>query len=517
MAQINLKPHLIAVEHLIRSGRGGEARERLGFLLAEGFPSREARRSISPLDRAHLIQLLRRSGGGAQALDFGYDFIRGDTAELTPPTLDEKLEYAAALIFSGLEGEGLALLDEVPALHSPLVHLYRAFGYFPRWEYERAEAELQSFLARSDEAEYFYHVGKINHASSLVYLDRLDEAEVLLRELLTKTEDAATGLLRSNALELFAQLYLKRGVLDGAERALTEARSLVGDAESLYRLFIDKWFFVLELKRNREFTEDHRQTMWELTARARYLGHFETVRDLRLQSALARPQGTTDEFCALMAGTPHEAYRARIRAILADTQWPTHASLVVGPGAIHEAWRLKGARSAAHHTRWALPASSLKHARLLQILLSDLYSPWRLPRLFQTLFPGRWYDAASARNLLHQSVHELRKKLKEEAAPFVVVWDKEMIYLKSASAVQIDLALEPGRRGDSLLEGRALELFNEIKNTFGLEAFTKTKLRAHVSSPERSLQRYLKTLVEGDYIERLGGGRGARYKIRGER
>jgi hypothetical protein len=90
MAQIILKTHLIAAEHLIRSGRGDEARRQLGFLFAEGFSSREERGSIPPPDRAYLIQLLRRSGAPDGALAFSYNSVRGETAELTPSLLPMK-------------------------------------------------------------------------------------------------------------------------------------------------------------------------------------------------------------------------------------------------------------------------------------------------------------------------------------------------------------------------------------------------------------------------------------------
>jgi tetratricopeptide (TPR) repeat protein len=511
MAQIDIKTHLIAAEDLIRSGRGREGQDRLERILSEGFQTRERRRSIEPADRARLIQLLRRSGGTAPALEFGYDFVRGESAELTPPTPDEKLEYAAALIFSGLETEGLTLLDEVPAGHSPLIDLYRAFGFFARWEYEQAEPALERFLARTSEQNYFYRVGQLNRAASLVFLDRLNEAETLLNQLLKHAESAQAGLLRANALELIAQVHLKRNSLNEARHALQTALKLSPDPQSLYRLFIDKWLYVLDLKEETLSTTKREQDLKTLIQNAQHLKHFETLRDLNLQTALVEKDRNI--LSLLIAGTPYRAYRQKVRRALVDP--PAKASLVFAPNIpLYEMWLAK-TTDAAPDFVW--PKMTRKRTRLLKILASDLYRPWRVPNLFQELFPGRWYDAQSAKNLLHQSIHELRRFLVDENLPLQVCWQDGFIFLQSTQSLMLtfDLESEPESNiyDSSLLDLRAELLLVEIEKHFAGRAFSKTELLAVSALPERTVQRHLNSLVGSSRLSRTGGGRSIRYLL----
>jgi tetratricopeptide (TPR) repeat protein len=509
MAQKDVKACLIGAEDLIRSGRAGEGANLLLAFLAQSFPSQASRRALEPAVRAQIIQLLRRSGASQTALEFGYDAVRGELSELTPASSGEKLEYAAALIFAGIEDEGLSLLDEVPRAHSSFVHLYRAFGLFPRWDYEKAEPELERFLARTDKGNYFYLVGQINRASCLVLLERLDEAEPLLLEVIEKTQSAESRFLRSNALELLAQFYLKREALSKAESALEEAKALFPDAGSLYRLFIDKWAYVLSLKRWPHAEDWHGQAFLALLERARRIGHHETVRDLYLQTALTVNDERQQKLLRVLSGgTPHQAYRDRVKS---HVNGPDEKVLVTfGAGAFHEAWSLDSAETLPI---WSRPLADRKFTRLLQILASDLFSPWRVPRLFQALFPGRFYDAKSARNLLHQSVHELRRGLEREGhLPLAVEWKDGQIFLRLHSPLAIELGSIGEDVAGSLLDARALQLLREIESRFGERPFAKAELEAHIEIPKRTVQRYLQNLVQSKALTQIGGGRAVRYR-----
>lgn len=501
------------------------------------YPTFTTKIALPQEKRARIIQLLRRAGRVDSALRFGRPFVRGEHSEIEKPSHEVRLEYAAALVFSGLESEGRELLKEIPDSFSPFVHLYRAFSLFPRWEYEAGRIELEKFLARVDRDDYFYNVGRLNLAASLVFTGRLDEAEENTTALLQSPTTPA--LLKSNTLELTAQIHLQRNALDQAQEVLTQALRESHDSQSAYRLYIEKWGFILQLKRHlqrnpkenfEEALRSHHAGFQEILRKALALRKFETVRDLHLQTALSDRAETPSKWTqhcleALLMGTPWTGYRAHLMARSRWSGLESSESIPFTAGPLHACDRSIDDLD-LKQKEFVLEVGSgiKKRERLLEILLSDFFSPWSVPRLFQELFPGRWFDPLSSRNLLHQSVFELRGYLQEEMkdSPFSVIWENEHVFISSSKpfALKISRSLrgrqaitEKKRSAESLADAKSQQVLFKLKEQFQERPFKKADARKALALPERTLERYLNLLESQGELASEGRARAKTYRL----
>lgn len=150
----------------------------------------------------------------------------------------------------------------------------------------------------------------------------------------------------------------------------------------------------------------------------------------------------------------------------------------------------------------------------MNILLSDFYSPWEVPRLYQQLFPDRWYEQKSSRNVLYQTIFEIRKKLKNENSCFEIRWKNNFIYLTSSKDWKFNFKIKnPSLSLNSVGEFKNQQLLLELKNKFKNNYFSIEDLLSQTKLPKRTLQRYLKTLIEKEHLMTKGQGKATQYRL----
>lgn len=172
---------------------------------------------------------------------------------------------------------------------------------------------------------------------------------------------------------------------------------------------------------------------------------------------------------------------------------------------------------------FAIPVlnTEYKRHRLLNLLLSDFFEPWTVKKLFTTLFPKHKYTPASAKNLLHQSIFELRKEIQEQQWPFVIVWRHEKIWIEFLTSVvftpqfiqyKISLDSVPSQVS-SIAEFRKNQLLEKLRQEFGANEFSILEVQDKLQMARRTAQRHLQSLTLEGQLNRIGQKFDAKYKV----
>ncbi len=158
-------------------------------------------------------RLARRAGINDKPLKLLFNKIRKETSDLMLNSVSEIAEYAACLTRVGACEEALSLLKSLPAeavRSYPPVALYWAFLYSRDWNYAEALIHLQFYSASNGLDDYDRAISLLNLASCHLALGETAKAESTLLQLKKSKLDPSWSLLRTNILELQAQLDFKK-------------------------------------------------------------------------------------------------------------------------------------------------------------------------------------------------------------------------------------------------------------------------------------------------------------------
>lgn len=512
------------IDSLIQSGQAALARDHLLPYLKANTKDLA---KLSSNVRTKMFNLLRRSGWISEALDLNQPFIRGEISEILAPTADEKIEYAAALVNMGLEIEALSLLNNIRKSIYPMAAFIQATAYIRSWNYNEAQIHLEHFLSIMPESNYYYRVAELNLAACYLANQNFDLAEKYLLHLAEKFKTEKLFLLYSNALEELSQVYIHKNQFEKAEHIIHLAEANEQDKKSVYSLLVQKWKFVLKLlksnenKKNNIFDLGSNENIYiynDIIKQSFRLRQFEIIRDLQLQ--IAKIFSNHNLLLRLYCGTPYLSYKEKIKSLL-DLDNLTHTpEFYFKAGPIYNNY-FQVSDNYKLNKDSVTPVicesqDKYKIHRALNIIMSDFYSPWDPPRLFQKLFPDRWYDRKSAINVLYQTVFHLRKDLNKNNSALNIEWKNNLIYLTGSQ----DWLFKPSvvvimknKNIHSVADYKQDQLLNELINFFGWKDFNVEMCFKITNIPKRSLQRHLKNLVEKKILNCQGKGKATRYNL----
>lgn len=493
MRESGLDNYLNEIEELLRHGLARRGRARLRALQ----PRRLDRGS-----RLRVASLLRRAGETTAVLRLLNPLVRPPPRSAARATSGEIAEYAATLTRIGAAKEALDLLQPLDAKVYPEIPLFRAYAFFSQWRYAEAIPLLEQYVRMAKDS-YWQTLGMVNLAAALVYERHTERADALLAQLSERTTKMDLKLLHANTLEISAQqaIYAKKWAK--AEGLLDRAKTIVGDLPMLDELYIRKWIYVLNLRKNPK-SATHRKAMAELKRAATERGHWETLRDCDRHLAIA----TKDAALCLRVyfGTPFLSYRDRLLE-----EFPTKIKV---PDEYF--WDLGRKESAVCSALVGQPlgdgsrlkVGQLKH-RLLGCLASDFYRPLRVATLFDELYPGEYYNPISSPNRVHQAVRELKMWLADARAPLDIREDHGSYRLCG------------GRWGCRLRvpapgwwEKNSSDSLSRLRSAAGTALFTVQQASRWLKIPARTLRHQLSKAVEDSVVEKLGSGRSTRYRLR---
>jgi hypothetical protein len=470
-------------EQELRAGKGA----RVARLLEGLNVARLAREQRLPL-----ANVARRAGLTLLGLRLlGPVMHRDRNRWRTQPTSQELAEYAVLLQKCGANHEALQTLNLVDAGAVKEVHLYRSFCHFHRWDHAKAVPELKAYL-ECDLEPYARLVGQINLAVAHLYSSELEIADALLEQTLAAAAAGSYSRILGNGYELRAQTAVYRGDLSSASRYLEMARTQFDDEATFDQMFIRLWSAAIADSRAGRVEE-----LRKFRADALAGGFWECAREADLFSL--KIEFRRELFEHLIFGTPHSGGRAYICRQLGC--FPQSTSYTYGEAGA-PCFDLRSGKMT--DGRETLNAGKKTH-QLLDILLRDLYSPYRIGGLFAELYPKEYFDIETSPDRVHQVLRRARRWLDSARIPVEITGVDGTYRLQIHGRFAFQLPLHRLPRNSMQLQ------FERLSERFGEKLFSASEAREALGIRITSFNRLLTWALENGLLERSGRSTSTRY------
>lgn len=445
--------------------------------------------------RYRFANLCRRVGLAPLGLRILSDNVLIDGELRRDASSQDLIEYGVGLQRVGAVRESMDILRTIDAQKFPESDLYLAFGAIVSWDYQAALDWIDSFLAKTESNPgdpYRRLVARLNRLECLLITGAHDDLEASANALESELRAQGHTLLLGNAYEIQAQGRVAKGQFNEALESLDLARKLIPESNSADSLFISKWQAIARARR-----ENSIEAIQEARASALQLGHWETLRDLDSQSLRISP--TQELACWVYFGTPFQSYRRNLEKNLdwlppAET-WVTTDVIMSKPATDGRDIILEDLGEGR---------AGLAH-RLILLLASDYYRPFRGGEIFARIFPDERFNPQTSMNRVHQQIGEARQLIPELGWPFRIDEDGGRYSLRWTG---------PGRlwvRNQELnLDADAVQVAF-LRKHFGGQDFATAEAATAMAKSASSARSWLSRAVEKNLLGRYGSGASIRY------
>ncbi|MCM2322169.1 MAG: hypothetical protein NDJ90_02800 [Oligoflexia bacterium] len=489
------------IDESIRQGQTRKAAARIQALCEES--SRLPRK-----DRLELARLARRAFIPALGILLLRPFVRPSASAVVEATPEERLEFAACLIWVGARSEGRELLAELDPRAHPERDLFTSFALFSVWDYRAAVPLLRRYVRHPALAPYARLVGKANLAAALVHERSLAEAQELLAELEAATREGGHSLLLRNILKLEAERAVYARDRARADRALDEALALAGNSPE-DALFVEKWRAIALLEK------DGAEPLRQVRRKALEMGEWEGVRDCDYHlSALAKDFSLG---ARLYFGSPYPRYRERFLGDFPELRerlpglfgWEVGERSLGGAGAPADTLEFSIPRGCGSSRDELLKPGQVPQ-RLLSALASDFYRPFNLVELHSAVFPARHYHPKFSADSMHQALGRLRGYFRRVRLPLEVLEKNGSYRLETRQRLTLWVNAG-GVREENELPVRLEREVAVLRARFPAEFTAEDAARALGLSRNSALGR-LRALLGFRRIRKEGRGPATRYR-----
>jgi hypothetical protein len=400
----NLKQIL---EQFIRAGKMPDARQRLASLDTTALPREEY---------GTFANFARRAGAAPWALKLLKPVIYSeDIAGISsPPSAEEVASYALALCTTGALSEAKKLLSQIENADTPVTLQACAYVSIWNWDYSRAIHFLKKYLRLPGLSDFQVALAQLNLASSHEYVGHVVQARKLVEQLLPRARQAGWSLIERDTLLLSVQLNIAEKQWSRATSAVSEALD-ISHRVGLDSLLVHKWRTVIDLY-NHSSMGAQVAAVEKLSAKARQAGRWEIRRDLDYYLALIRQD--TGRMDRLYFGTPFPSYRKRL---LSDGQefWSPPTSYLWNPLQSETSTTMDLASGKISSDRGETEVKDLC-LKLIQVLASDFYRPFKRGGLFAQLYPEKRFDVTNSSHTIANVILRLREMARVHALPIEV-------------------------------------------------------------------------------------------------
>jgi hypothetical protein len=249
-------------------------------------------------------------------------------------------------------------------------------------------------------SDYSRLVGRVNLASALVYSGNFETARADLDSVVGEARKTGYQLLLGNALEIRGHLNIERARWRESSCDLSAADRIFNE-NVLHHISVKKWRAVLAARKANDPEE-----LIGFRAEAMKSEAWEPVREIDLQILVHRFDLALAS--QLFFGTPFTAFHERMRGRLLGFERP-----------LGHRFGKSDAPYLELITGECTSGPSLKGMmlRILQVLLSDVYRPWSVGRLFSALYPSEHFSIMTSPGRVYQLLHRLRAWLDENGIP----------------------------------------------------------------------------------------------------
>ncbi|NQZ02094.1 MAG: tetratricopeptide repeat protein [Bdellovibrionales bacterium] len=427
--------------------------------------------------------------------------VRNEKASLDPATPLELAEYAMALNRVGVVDEASSILESLASADYSKLWLYNAFVNMTQWNYTKAATCLRKHLRLQEKGSYAAVIAKVNLAATYVFMERADEAEALLKEIVAFTEQNKMKVLYGNSHELLGQVYLLKGEFAEAASALEVAEKALQGSHGLGSFFVEKWQTILQARQAKSQGEGL-SILLELEQRAREISHWETIRDCEYAEALITEEKSRAN--RLYFGTPFKEYRSRLkRHFGVSPTWRHHYMWEADSSS--SAVVLNVAEGKTSNSSLELNPGSVLH-QLLFVMTRDFYRPMPLGLIFSRLYPGEYFDPLTSFDRAFKSIQRLRAEFQGSGLGLEIIESGGSYkFQHHGLAVRVDLKEKlPAKEWLELkqLKQKLPDRPVKLKEVMDVSGLSESKVRAILNHPDNKSK-----------VQKLGQGPGTRYKL----
>lgn len=477
------------IDELIKTGQAREAEKRLLVLKRSKIPRHLLAQAAS---------LCRRSGHSSFAIKLLNPIVRPNAKTRYEATEREKAEYAAGLVRVGAVKEALDILQTIDHQKLPEVLLFEAVGRFSLWQYAQSIPILEKYIAAEKLSKYQSVVGKVNLAIAYFFERKYDQGRNALEPILEETLQENWKLLHGSALRILAQIEVGSQQWGKAQAYLARAEQTLRDFGGLDAFFVRKWQIVENLLRSGPTRSAVAQILI-LKKESIERQHWETLRSCDYYLAITQKDAKLAKH--LYFGSPYDHIRQGIQREVPEVEMPSEYVLQLGDGSGPILDLLSGMKNPAGGK---LKVGQLRH-RLLRVLLSDFYQPFRLAYLYGELFPKEYFNPVSSPQRVYQAVYQLKRWFQTSQVPLEIEESKHNYRLVSKGC-QLRIP-NPNVKKD-----RVLFDLERVQEGLPVEFRAQEVSRLLEISP-RSALTLLQDAHRRGILERLGGGCKTRYRF----
>lgn len=496
---IGLVSQIETWNQMVRAGQGAQVARELALIPRNKIPT--------PL-LAKVVNLCWRINMPTLGLRLLFPELRRQAHRRQPPPPDALAEYAGCLLEIGALGEARTILKETRG-QAARANFYLALLAFKEWDYQGAQPLLESYLNQIPD-DYHALVVRVNLLACYVINRNHDKALLMLGELRPRLEKANHHLLLGNTFEIESQLYYQQNDHSRALLCLEKSESFLSGAKNMGWLYCKKWQFLNHLKTSDRASrakdvENERKALTDLASR---MASWETVRDLDLHWALHTQDAPL--LHRVYFGSPVSRYRERVKDLASKV------GITVPPNAVFKgSGRQSSGKIQMHDLR---PQEFLTESdgsflvkKLLLILASDFYAPFRVGQVFSQLFPDEFYDVETSPDRVFQLVRRSRNWLGENRWHAEIAGDSNGYQLQFHKNVEFKI---DEQLPTETLKDKSKANLSLLEHEFGARFFTAGELCHLLKCSKRSANRVLKDLQEQSQIERIGKGPATQFRIK---
>lgn len=450
---------------------------------------------------ARYANLLRRMGEMKYAFGLLNPIIH---SQVSKPTIPEIVEYASCLTRLGLEDESLARLMKIKDESHPEIPYEIAMAHVSKWDYPSAILYFEKYLRNSGLSTYKIYVGKVNLAASLIFTNKLNEADAILQEILPEIKKGGFDLLWGNVLELLSHIAIVSRDFKKARKFFEESQKKLVSSNPRYQLYLEKWVTIGKMLQ--ENGSKKSLIDWErLRKKTVGLRDWNTLREIELFKAVATDD--VESIKKLYYGIPYPEYRKRILYMWErPLELEEYQDRQIGQSVSHQQRVFDVASGKDLHTGSKLKPGQALH-RLLQVLASDFYSPFLTTRIFSNVYEGASFNPTTSPGQVYETVKRLNRWFLKNKIPLFVHSSKFGYRLRATEAYTLRI------QGIVSMRAKADDFINNLMKQDLTENFSLQMVVEKLGLPKRTASRLLSESVNSGKLVRSGKSQGTLYNF----
>lgn len=461
----------------------------------EAMVLKHSRTSLKEAERIHLARLARRANKVALGLRLLKPLVKGPSSEIRSNAPQSALaEFATCLILLGARKTALRVLQRLELDQPDNLFAWVSY-YFSIQEFAQAAFYVKSLIENANDP-YQRKIGELNLCACLIYSDKAGDFQEKLNSLKDYFQKNSHITLLSNTFELEGQWHITQKRWEKAQLSLENARSVMGDENEIYDFFIEKWMTIVKMH-----TEDVVfKEILPLIRRCNELGEYHSLRDICRHWAEVKGDKTLME--KVYFGTSCKSYRENL--IKENPDLAQTGSLAWNGSLFQHQWENELHFKSTDGTS----SFSKLQLRIIESLTGDFFEAKSVGALFESIFPGEYFDPEYSLAKTYKAIQRLNQKFKKRGVPVHVESKKNKyrLFVDDGWMIRVFNPMVFENNDLSHQECQLLSLFSG-------QPFRRQDVEKSFGISRSSAGRWLKDLQDKNLVIKIGESSGSFYRL----